>query len=114
MNEYLVVLIMIISSIIGAFGALLLKKAAPELKLKIKYLFNSKLISGIFLYFVAVIAFIWLLKTVDLSLLYPMTSMTYIFTIAFSVWLLKEKMNKYKWISITLIIMGNILINLRL
>lgn len=114
MNNLIVILIMIVSSILGAFGALLLKKASKELKFKISYLFNPYLIPGFLLYFIAVVAFIWLLKTVDLSLLYPMTSMTYIFTIAISVWLLNEKMNKYKWLSIILIILGNIIINLRL
>jgi len=113
-NDLVVILTMVISAIIGAFGAILLKKAAPELKLKIRSLLNPKLIFGLGLYFIAVLVFIWLLKTVNLSILYPMTSLTYIATIALSVWLLNEKMNKYKWLSITIIIIGNILINIRL
>lgn len=113
MNNFIVITIMIISSIIGAIGGILLKKASSELKLNIKSLFNYKLDLGLSLYFIAVLAFIWLLKTVNLNILYPMTSLTYIFVILLSSWLLKEKMNKYKWLAIILIITGNILINIR-
>jgi len=61
---------------------------------------------GIALYAVGTALFIPALKGGDLSILYPFVSVTYVWVALLSVKYLGEKMNKYKWAGITLIILG--------
>jgi drug/metabolite transporter (DMT)-like permease len=109
---------MLISTIIGAFGSIFLKKGAEQFHIRINIsgiidlLKNWKIILGLGLYVLSTISFIYLLRTEELSLLYPMTSMAYIFVTLFSVFLLKEKMNIYKVSGIVCIVLGVILVTL--
>jgi len=50
--------------------------------------------------------FIPALKGGDLSILYPFVSVTYVWVALLSVRFLGEKMNKFKWIGIAMIILG--------
>ncbi len=99
--------LVILATIVGAFGPILLKKATDNLKLNIKSIMtNRNLIGGIALYGISTIIFIPALKGGDLSVLYPFVATVYIWVTLLSVKFLKEKMNKYKWIGIILIILG--------
>ncbi len=62
------------------------------------------------LYGVSAVIYVWALKYGRLSLLYPITSLSYVWVSLLSVKFLKENMNNYKWIGISLIILGVILI----
>ena len=105
--------VVILASIVGAFGPILLKKASAELKLSIKSIItNRNLIGGVSLYGISTIMFIPALKGGDLSVLYPFVATVYVWVTLLSVKFLKEKMNKYKWIGITLIIVGVVFIGL--
>jgi drug/metabolite transporter (DMT)-like permease len=114
MSSLLVILLMIIDGLIGAFGALYLKKGSSKLKLKIallhKNLQNKNLITGVLLYVAAAVLLIYLLKDNALSLIYPLTSLNYIFTVFLSIKFLKEKMTKRKWFAVAFIMLGNIFI----
>jgi multidrug transporter EmrE-like cation transporter len=112
MEIIIVIGIMVLLTIIGAFGSILLKKGAAKFHLNfslkglIDFLTNWDIIFGGILYFLSMVGFIYLLKQQELSVLYPLTSISYIFVTIFSVWLLKEKINSYKIIGIALIIFG--------
>ncbi len=121
MNILLAFILIFVASIIGAFGSLLLKIGSSKFHLNFKkgiisvifsVLKNWKLILGLFLYVVSTVFFIIVIKTTDLSIAYPMTSMTYIIVIALSMIFLKEKLNIYKLLGITAIILGVILVTL--
>lgn len=101
------IILILSSSIIGAFGSLMLKKASGNLELKIKSLFNWHLILGFFFYFIASLIGIIAYKSGDLSLIYPIgTSITYVWVLLLSYFILKEKIGVYKIIGIGLIITG--------
>jgi len=116
MELILIIPIMIVSTIIGSLGAIYLKKGSDGFSLKFDFdhilslITNSNLIVGGILYFVASLAFIYMLRDTQLSLLYPLTSMSYIFVSIFSVWLLKENMNIYKYLGIASIVIGVVLV----
>ena len=121
MNLLLAFILIFIASIIGAFGSLLLKMGSSKFQLSFRsglikailtILKNWKLILGLFLYVVSTVFFIIVIKTTDLSIAYPMTSMTYIMVIALSMIFLKEKLNTYKFAGIVAIILGVILVTL--
>ncbi|MFH1648971.1 MAG: EamA family transporter [Candidatus Woesearchaeota archaeon] len=109
----LIILIMIVSSLLGAFGQVALKKGAKAFKLTFKGILNNKqFLSGVTLYGFAVIIFLGVLKYAELSYVYPLVSMSYIWVTLFSNKMLGEKMNKWKIIGIVLLIVGIVLINL--
>ena len=58
------------------------------------------------LFVIGTMLFIPALRGGDLSILYPFVSLSYIWVALLSVRFLGEKMNKYKWIGIALIILG--------
>jgi drug/metabolite transporter (DMT)-like permease len=53
-----------------------------------------------------------LLRHLPYSIVYPMTSLTYIWTMVVSYFLLKEKINRNKIIAVALIVTGVIVLNL--
>jgi len=97
----------ILATIVGAFGPILLKKASAKSLSKISSLItNYSLFGGVALYAVGTILFIPALKGGELSVLYPFVALIYIWVSLLSVRFLGEKMNKFKWVGIALIIIG--------
>ncbi|MBS3102122.1 EamA family transporter [Candidatus Woesearchaeota archaeon] len=101
------ILLVVIATLVGAFGPILLKKASARKLSKISSLIkNYYLFGGVALYALGTLLFIPALKGGDLSILYPFVSLSYIWVSLLSVKFLGEKMNKYKWVGILLIILG--------
>ena len=99
--------LVILATLIGAFGPILLKKASAKKLSSIKSLSkNYNLFGGVGLYAIGTVLFIPALKGGDLSVLYPFVALTYIWVSLLSVKFLGEKMNKFKWAGIILIIVG--------
>jgi uncharacterized membrane protein len=67
---------------------------------------NHNLVKGIFMYALATVVFVPALKGGELSVLYPLVAVGYIWVCLLSVWLLKERMLWNKWLGIALIIVG--------
>ena len=105
--------LVILATLVGSFGPILLKKASAKSLSKIKSLMtNYHLFGGVSLYAVGTILFIPALKGGDLSILYPFVALTYIWVSLLSVKFLGEKMNSIKWIGVALIIVGVSLIGI--
>ncbi len=101
----------IIATLVAAYGSLYLKKGSAEFSLSLFKLLNNRyLLVGIFFYFLSSIIFIISIKYGELSVLYPIASLNYIWSIFLATKYLDEKMNSFKWIGIFLIIIGVILI----
>lgn len=105
--------LVILATLVGAFGPILLKKASAKSLSKISSLTtNYHLFGGVALYGLGTVLFIPALKGGDLSVLYPFVALTYIWVSLLSVKFLNEKMNKFKWLGILLIIVGVSLIGI--
>lgn len=99
--------LVILATLIGAFGPILLKKASSKrLSNLTSIITNYPLFGGVALYAIGTVLFIPALKGGELSVLYPFVALAYIWVSFLSVKFLNEKMNKYKWIGIALIIIG--------
>lgn len=99
------------ATIIGAFGSLFLKKGSKDISFNIAGLItNYPLVLGIFLYVFSSVFYTIALKYGELTIIYPMTSLAYIWVALISIRFLDEKMNRYKWIGIILIIVGVVII----
>lgn len=107
MLNALAIILVLIGSFIGTFGSLYLKKGAKHFNFNIlKQLKNKHLILGIFLFVLSSVFYIYALSMERLSLLYPLTSLTYIWVALVSIKFLRERMNKHKWLGIAMIILG--------
>ncbi|MBI2650313.1 EamA family transporter [Candidatus Woesearchaeota archaeon] len=99
--------LVILATLIGAFGPILLKKASAKRLSKLSLLAtNYHLFGGVALYALGTMLFIPALKGGDLSVLYPFVSLSYIWVSLLSVKFLGEKMSRIKWLGIALIIIG--------
>ena len=105
--------LVIFATLVGSIGPILLKKASGQLSLNFFSIIKNKfLIFGILAYAAGTILFIPALKGGELSVLYPIISLSYVWVSLLSVKLLKEKMSSLKWIGVGLIILGVSLIGL--
>ena len=99
--------LVVLGTLVGAFGPILLKKASAKRLSKLSALAtNYPLFGGVALYALGTLLFIPALKGGDLSVLYPFVSLGYVWVSLLSVKFLNEKMNSYKWLGIALIIIG--------
>ncbi|MBS3136255.1 EamA family transporter [Candidatus Woesearchaeota archaeon] len=99
--------LVILATAFGSFGPLFLKKASSGISFHpMKIIRNKNLILGISFYAVATVIFIPALKGGDLSLLYPLVALTYVWVSLISMKFLNEKMNRTKWLGIALILVG--------
>ena len=105
---YIVLLVM---TMFGSVASLFLKKASGSNGL-IDMLKNINLYIGGFLYVSSAVLNIWLLKILDYSVILPLTSLTYIWTMVLSYFILKEKITVKKVLGICLILIGAVIISL--
>jgi multidrug transporter EmrE-like cation transporter len=95
------------ATVIGAFGPILLKKASQRKLSDVRSLMqNYPLMGGISLYGISTVIFILALRGGQLSVLYPLVSLGYIWVSLLSIKYLGEKMNLLKWCGILCIIIG--------
>jgi drug/metabolite transporter (DMT)-like permease len=106
-------LLVVIAALIGGFGPIFLKKGSAKFNLNpLKQIKNGNMLLGILFYAVSTIIFIPALKGGELSVLYPIVSLCYVWATLLAVWLLGEKMNRMKWLAIVIIILGVSLVGL--
>ncbi len=100
------------ASIIGAGGALYLKKGSSRFSLKRPWriLTNPQLLLGLFLYAASAVFYLNALRGGEVSLVYPLVSVSYIWVLLLSVWLLKEKLTARKMLGVLIIIAGIVLL----
>lgn len=110
--------LVLIATIIGSFGSLYLKKGSKiKLGLRIEELktwLNKNLFIGLGLYLFSSIFYLTALKLADLSMIYPTTSLSYVWTAFLSKKFLKEELNTKRWTGITLVVIGVALVSLKL
>lgn len=109
MVKLLAIGLVIIATFIGGIGALLLKKATTGRGLK-EAVACWMLWGGLFLYGLSSVFYILALNLEQLSIVYPLVSLSYFWTCFFSVRYLGEKMNSWKYISLAGIIVGIVMI----
>lgn len=114
MMDYAAILtILVITTFSGSAGALALKKGMndlPQLSLKL-VLRNGWIYLGSFLYILSAVTNIVLLKFLDYSIAFPMTSLTYVWTVIISYFIFKEKLSIRKVLAVISIIIGVFIIS---
>ena len=102
-------IILIIMTLIGSVASFFLKKGSSFKN--ILELFKNKFVYiGGILYVLSALLNIYVLKYLDYSVVLPLTSITYIWTLFISALFLKEKINIKKVVGVMLIVGGAFLI----
>lgn len=104
--------LIILMTATGAFGALLFKKASDKSDGVKGLIFNLNLYFGLFLYLISSVINIYVLKYLDYSIVLPLTSITYVWTMALSYFILKEHIGKKKILGVALILIGAAIISI--
>ncbi len=106
------ILFVLLSSFIGSFGSVFLKLGAERLGGGLAALVkNYYLATGIALYLLSSVFFLMGVSQGELSLLYPMVSLGYIWTVVWARLFFKEPFTISKIAGLAIIIVGVALIN---
>ena len=114
-------LLVLLAAFIGSFGGVFLKSGAEHVRGGWMYLFvardlpffNWRLASGVGLFLLSSYFFVLGIRPPgELSVLYPMVSLGYIFTLLWSRLFFKEPLTRTKFIGLALIVAGVVFVGL--
>ena len=106
-------LLVLMASVIGSFGAVFLKSGAQKLRFGLRYLIlNPLLAAGVFLFLTSSVFYIMGLKRGEVSVLYPMGSLGNVWTLIWSRVFFKEQLTRAKMMGVFMILVGVFFIGL--
>ncbi len=105
-TPYSSMLLVFVGSIIGSFGAVFLKLGAAHLKQGFQHILNVRLAAGIFLYLLSSVFFVMGLRHGELSVLYPLVALGYVWTLLWSRLFFGEMFTREKFVGLGLILVG--------
>jgi drug/metabolite transporter (DMT)-like permease len=106
------ILLVFTGGVVGSFGAVFLKLGADKLTKSLLSYLNIQLATGVALYLGSTVFYIMGIKGGQLSVLYPMVSLGYIWTILWSRLFFKESFSKQKFAGLGLILLGVVFVGL--
>ncbi len=108
--------LMVLATMIGALGAFFIKKGANDFSLlkiwKKQFWTNRFLFIGLGLYAISSLIYVYTLRFGELSVLYPLASLNYIWTALLAKKYFGEQFNFWKILGLTGIIFGVVLISI--
>lgn len=102
---------LLVMTMLGSVASLFLKKASGADGI-ISMIKNIDLYIGGLLYLVSAVLNIWILRYLEYSVVLPLTSFTYIWTMILSYIILKEKISKKKIVGVGLILIGAVCVSI--
>jgi multidrug transporter EmrE-like cation transporter len=106
------ILLVLLASLIGSFGAVFLKMGAAHLNRGFRYILNWQLLFGIALFLGSSIPFLMGLRHGELSVLYPMVSLSYVCTLFWSKLFFNEAITRAKIGALAMILAGIVCIGI--
>jgi drug/metabolite transporter (DMT)-like permease len=105
-------LLVFAASVVGSFGAVFLKLGAARLDGTILSFINSRLALGVALFLGSSVFYALGIRGGQLSVLYPMVSLGYIWTLLWSRLFFNESLTREKFAGLGLILLGVFLVGL--
>jgi drug/metabolite transporter (DMT)-like permease len=99
-------LLVLVASFLGSFGAVFLKAGSQKLKHGFWHIINPRLAGGVALFLASSYFFVMGIRQGELSVLYPMVSLGYIWTLFWSRIFFKEPFTRTKFLGLFLILVG--------
>ena len=109
MSRLFAIAVVLAGTLLGAAGALFLKLGSQRMQLR-TIMRNWQFMLGAGLYCVGFIPYLFGLSRLPLSIAYPLTSMTYIWSALLAKNYLNERIDAWRWGGIGCIILGIILL----
>ncbi len=103
--------VLVVMTFLGATASLFLKKASGSEGI-LALMQNVNFYLGGMLYLLAAVLNIYILKFLEYSVILPLTSLTYIWTMALSYFVLKEKITGRKMLGVALILAGAVVVSM--
>jgi multidrug transporter EmrE-like cation transporter len=103
-------LLVLVASIFGSFGAVFLKMGAEKLKTGLLNIVSWQATLGVGLFLLSSVFFVMGIKHGELSVLYPMVSLGYVWTLLWSRLFFKEPVTKQKFLALGMILTGIVFI----
>lgn len=104
--------LVLVASFIGSFGAVFLKAGSNRANGFWTLLVNPRLALGVFLYLLSTFFYLMGIRHGELSVLYPMVSLGYVFTLLWSRLFFKEAFTREKFLGLSLVLLGIVLLGL--
>lgn len=101
-----------VGSFIGSFGAVFLKSGATRTHSVWTLLFNPRLALGVGLFLLSTVFYLAGIRHGELSVLYPMVSLGYVWTLFWSRLFFKEPLTRDKLLGLGLVLFGIMLLGL--
>ncbi len=102
--------LVLIASLIGSFGAVFLKKGADRLKMGYRHVISLPAAVGVALFLTSSVFFVLGIRHGELSVLYPMVSLGYVWTMIWSRLFFNEPITRPKYVALGMILCGITLI----
>ena len=105
-------MLMLVASFFGSFGAVLLKAGSGHVRSFHSLVMNWRLAAGVMLFLLSSVFFVLGNRAGELSVLYPMVSLGYIWTLFWSRLFFKESFTRGKFLGLGLILLGLVFLGL--
>ncbi len=109
---YVSLMLVLAATIVGSFGAVFLKMGAAKLDGSVLSFANSRLVIGVGLYLGSSVFYAFGIKGAQLSVVYPMVSLSNVWALLWSKWFFKEPLTKEKVIGLAFILAGVTLVGM--
>ncbi|MBI3471928.1 MAG: EamA family transporter [Candidatus Solibacter usitatus] len=94
------------ASFVGSFGAVFLKSGSEKLRKGLRHILNVRLAMGVGMYLLSSVFFIVAIRNGELSVLYPLVSLGYVWTLVWSRLFFREPFTRFKLVGLVMILAG--------
>ena len=104
--------VVFVCSILGSIGQGFFKRASDVLRESsslgkpLAWATNWQLLVGLSFYGVATVLFVYALSKGNLSILYPVIAMSYVWVLLIAIWFFNEKTSALNWLGVGLVVLG--------
>ena len=107
------IVLMVFTTILTSLAQVFYKKGSSSLSFNImSILTNYNIIFGLILYGIGAIILIYSFKHGEVTVLYPIITLSFVWVSLLSIYFFNEAMNVYKWLGVIAIIIGITLIGI--
>ncbi len=99
-------LLVLVAAFIGSFGAVFLKLGSARLRGGFRQILNLPLAAGVAMYLLSSAFFIMAIRHGELTVLYPLVSLGYVWTMLWSRLFFKESFTRDKFLGLALVLAG--------
>ncbi|WP_051273483.1 EamA family transporter [Desulfotruncus alcoholivorax] len=112
--DFTIIILTIINALLMSSGQILWKMGVSKESISVigdylKILFNPYIILGILIYIITTLLWLYILNHADLTRVYPVTSLVFVFVTVAGIFILHESVFLIQWVGIGLICAGVIL-----